>query len=169
MTVILLLLLGFTFYSQLSLRKSKFGKFLSIFICLILALGCYYLIKTQSLLIDISSKNTKIDDVSIIVLKEDPAQSINDTADYLFGIQEVLDRENTDKTIEKINGDLGIEMKIKAYSDLSLQVEALYGGEVDAIILNEAYRDTIKEIYKDFDERTKVLTSHQIEIPVRAQ
>jgi LCP family protein required for cell wall assembly len=169
MTVILLLLLGFTFYSQLSLRKSKFGKFLSIFICLILALGCYYLIKTQSLLIDISSKNTKIDDVSIIVLKEDPAQSINDTADYLFGIQEVLDRENTDKTIEKINGDLGIEMKIKAYSDLSLQVEALYGGEVDAIILNEAYRDTIKEIYKDFDERTKVLTSHQIEIPVEIE
>lgn len=142
---------------------------LSIFICLILALGCYYLIKTQSLLIDISSKNTKIDDVSIIVLKEDPAQSINDTADYLFGIQEVLDRENTDKTIEKINGDLGIEMKIKAYSDLSLQVEALYGGEVDAIILNEAYRDTIKEIYKDFDERTKVLTSHQIEIPVEIE
>ena len=169
MTVILLLLLGFTLYSQLSLRKSKFGKFLSIFICLILALGCYYLIKTQSLLIDISSKNTKIDDVSIIVLKEDPAQSINDTADYLFGIQEVLDRENTDKTIEKINGDLGIEMKIKAYSDLSLQVEALYGGEVDAIILNEAYRDTIKEIYKDFDERTKVLTSHQIEIPVEIE
>ncbi|MGI6371947.1 MAG: LCP family protein [Caldicoprobacterales bacterium] len=169
MTVILLLLLGFTFYSQLSLRKSKFGKFLSIFICLILALGCYYLIKTQSLLIDISSKNTKIDDVSIIVLKEDPAQSINDTADYLFGIQEVLDRENTDKTIEKINGDLGIEMKIKAYSDLSLQVEALYGGEVDAIILNEAYRDTIKETYKDFDERTKVLTSHQIEIPVEIE
>jgi LCP family protein required for cell wall assembly len=169
MAVILLLLLGFTFFSQISFRNRIFGKFLSIFMCLILAPGCYYLNMTQSLLTGISREYTKVDDVSVIVLKEDPAQSISDTAGYLFGIQEVLDRENTDKTIERLNEDLGIEVKTQAYDDLSLQVDALYGGEVDAIILNEAYRDTVKETFKDFDERTRVLTSHQFEMPVEIE
>ncbi|HZJ57525.1 MAG TPA: LCP family protein [Clostridia bacterium] len=169
MMAVLLVSLGFTFLSQLFLKNRKFGKILAIFMCLILGLACYYLIKTQFLLTDISSKNTKIDDVSVIVLKDDPAQSISDAADYLFGIQDVLDRENTDKTIEKINGDLDIVMKTEAYDDFSSQVEALYGGQVDAIILNEAYRDTIREAYEDFDEMTRVLTSHQIETSVEIE
>lgn len=163
---ILLFFEGITLFTQLSTKGRRSGKIFSLLICFILGLGSSYLYKTQTVLADISGISTKIDDVSIIVLKEDPAEYLEDLADYLFGIQETIDRENTDKTIEQINKDLETEIKIQTFSDFGTQVEALYNKEVGAIILNEAYRGTIREIYEDFDERTKVITGHKIETPV---
>ena len=155
-----------TLFTQLSTKGRRFGKIISLLICLILGLGINYLFKAQSVLADISNISTKIDDVSIIVLKEDPAQHLEDLEDYLFGIHETIDRENTDKTIEKINNDLKTEIKTQAFSDFEGQVDALYNKQVGAIILNEAYRETVIEIYEDFNERTRVITGHKIETPV---
>ena len=36
-------------------------------------------------------------------------------------------------------------------------MDVLYGGEVDAVIINEAYRDQVKDIKEDFDKDTKVI------------
>lgn len=52
--------------------------------------GSYYLYKTQVVLKDISGVNIKVNDISVIVMKEDPAQSIEELTDYLFGIQKKL-------------------------------------------------------------------------------
>ncbi|NLJ41769.1 MAG: LCP family protein [Clostridiales bacterium] len=164
--IILLSLLGITFYTQFSAKGLKTGRVLAIIMCLLLGLGCFYLIKAQSVLDDISGVNTRIDDVSIIVLADDPAQTIADAADYTFGISEDMDRENTDKTIEKINSELDSTIKVQAFDDMDSQIEALYDGGVGAIILNEAYRETIKEIHNDFDKETRVLSGYKIETPV---
>lgn len=166
--IFLMILLGLTGFTQLSSKGIKTGKVFALLMCFVLGIGCYYLLKTQTVLTDISGSgiNTKIDDVSVIVLKDDPAQNIGDAAHYLFGIQETIDRENTDKIIAKINEDLDTEIKIQVFNDFDHQIEALYNGEVGAIILNEAYRETINEIHEDFDQRTRVITDHQIETPV---
>ena len=163
---ILFIFQAITLFTQLSTKGRKGGKLFALLMCFVLGLGCNYLFKTQSVLTDISNIMTKIDDVSIIVLKEDPAQNINDTVDYLFGIQETIDKENTDKTIKNINDELSTEIKTETFEDFESQVQALYDGQVGAIILNEAYRETIKEIYEDFDEKTRVLSGHQIETAV---
>lgn len=151
------------FLTQMWPRARKGGKLFSLLICLILGFGCNFLLKTQGTLTNISGVKTRIDDISVIVLKEDPAQNIHDAADYLFGIQETIDRENTDKAIEDINQEINRSIKTQSFSDFESQIEALYDGSVRAIILNEAYREPIKEIHEDFDERTRVLTGHQIE------
>lgn len=163
---ILLLFEVITLFTQLSTKGRRTGKVFALLICFILGLGSNYLYKAQAVLTGISGTSTKIDDVSIIVLKEDPAQYLEDLVDYIFGIQETIDRENTDKTIEKINSDLNTEIKIQAFDDFESQVDALYNKEVGAIILNEAYRGTVREIYEDFDERTRVITGHKIETPI---
>ncbi|MFY9295862.1 MAG: LCP family protein [Caldicoprobacterales bacterium] len=163
--VVLLFFQAITVFTQLSTKGRRAGKLFALLMCFILGLGSSYLFKTQAALADISGISTKIDEVSVIVLKEDPAQTLDDLVDYLFGIQETIDRENTDKTIEKINNDLNTEIKTQAFTDFETQVEALYSKQVGAIILNEAYRETIKEFYEDFDERTRVITGHKIETP----
>lgn len=164
--IVLIFFAGYSLLLQKSKKHRKGGKIFSIFISIILCMGCYYLIVTNSMFSAISGANTKLDNISIIVLKDDLAQSIEDAIDYSFGIQEILDRDNTDKTVEYFNKDLGIELSTVNYTELNLQVEALYKGEINAIIVNEAYRDTIEESYADFSEETRVLDSYKVETEI---
>ena len=62
--------------------------------------------------------------------------------DYLFKSFLIL--------VVLISGVLGEEDNAKLASDL-------YTGDCDAILLNESYRDLIKETYSNFDSKTKVL------------
>lgn len=161
--VILLVFEAITLFTQLFKKGPRAGKFFAIIVSIILGFGCSYLIKTHMVLTDISQRTTRIDDVSIIVLKEDPAEAVEDAKNYLFGIQEVIDRENTDKTIEELSGEFMTDIKVQIFDDFEEQINALYNGKVGAIVLNEAYRETIREAFEDFNERTRVLYSHKIE------
>ena len=59
-------------------------------LCVLLAagciFGCYYIHKTNVTLQDVATADKQTDIVSVYVMKEDPAQSIEDAADYSFGI-----------------------------------------------------------------------------------
>lgn len=161
--VIMALLWLCTFWTQVYKKGGIVWKVIAVLLCIILAFGSFYSYKTKSMLSNITSADTKIDDISIVVLQNDPAQSISDTKNYTFGIQKTLDIDNTNTTIKKLNTELTTEIATKQYPDLNSQVNALYNGEVNAIIINEAYRDPILDIYSDFNEKTRVLTSNQIE------
>ena len=164
--VVFLLLWVITLFTQMFRKHGKTGKIMSIIVCIILALASYYLFKTQSTISDISGADTKVDEISIIVLKDDPAQSIEEAEEYIFGIQETIDRDNTNDTIEILKEDLGAEIKISAYTELPAQVDALYNKEVGAIIINEAYRESILETHVTFTEDTRVLKSNMIETAI---
>lgn len=169
MIIILIIFEAFTLYTQLYGKCNKIGKFFAVFMCLALSLGCNYLSKTQTMLQDISGASIKIYDISVIVLKDDPAKSIDDVKNYVFGIVEENDRANTDKVIQDINDKLSTELSTITFQDFDSQVEALYNGEVGAIILGEAYREMILDIYEDFNEKTRVIFSHQIEKEVETK
>lgn len=167
--IILTIFETFTLYTQLSVRCNKIGKFFALFLCIILGLGCNYLFKAQTTLEDISGANMKIYDISIIVLKDDPAKSIDDAKSYLFGIQEVNDRADISKVIQIINNELSTEIDAVTFQNFDSQVEALYNGEVGAIILGEAYREMILDVHEDFNEKTRVIFIHQIEKEVETK
>lgn len=159
--VILLAIEAYIFYVLL-IQKEKTKILFSILVCTVLILGCYYLFETQSMLSAITNGNIKIDNMSVIVLKENLATNIDDAMNYMFGIQEKIDRENEDKTIQLINGELAAEIATAEFQDFDLQVEALYRGEINAIILNEAYREIITDVYQDFNQKTRILSDYQI-------
>ncbi len=163
MVIVLFALEVLTLYTHLSNKGEKLGKYIAVFLCIIMVFGSYYLYKTQVVLKDISGVNIKVNDISVIVMKEDPAQSIEELTDYLFGIQKTIDRENGDKALHKIREQLGTEVKVLTFNDFDTQVGALYNGEIGAILINEAYRDTIVETFKDFNDRTRVIESYRME------
>lgn len=164
--MVFILLWAFTLFTQFFRKHGKTGKIVSIIVCIILALGSYYLFKTHITISDISGASTKTDEISILVLKDDEAQSIQDAKNYMFGIQETLDRENTDNTITSVNEELDTEIEIKTYTEFGPQIDALYNKEIGAIIINEAYRESIIETYPTFTDDTKVLSSNIIETAV---
>jgi polyisoprenyl-teichoic acid--peptidoglycan teichoic acid transferase len=160
---VLLFFVGYAFLSQFTKRYRMLGKVVSVFLSVVFIFGSYYLIETKSMLSKISGVETKKDAMEIVVLKDDPAQSINDTVDYIYGINEIVDRANTNETIQSINEELDTDIRTSEYAGFDILAEALYSGDVKVIIINEAFREFIHETHPDFDEKTRVLAGYEVE------
>lgn len=151
------------FLTQIGRKGRKGGKFIALLLSIILIIGSGYIIRGTMALSTITEVKKVIDDVSVLVLKEDPAQNITDAKDYTFGILEDIDRENTDKTVESINKELDKDITTKSFDDLESLVEALYNQDVGAIVFNEVFRGSIAEIYEDFSDRTRIISDYEHE------
>jgi LCP family protein required for cell wall assembly len=162
--IIAVIMAAATIFTQWSGKLSKTGKVVSVLMCIVLMVGSNYLYKMNSMLSEVQSDGKKIDNVSVLVLPGDKAKNIEDAKNYTFGIQQEIDRDNTNQTIQKIKDELGTDIKTKEYSDFNDQMQALNDGEVNAIILNENLRGVFLEtIARNENKNTKVIFSNQIE------
>lgn len=108
------------------------------------------------------------DTVSVYALAENPAESVADIKDGVFAITQNYDYEHTKTTLDKINENLGQTIHTQSFDTVFDMVDALYAGNVDAIVLNAAYVDVIKDQkgYEDFSDRTKTLYDHEVKSAV---
>lgn len=168
--IILGALMGYLLYNK---KVSKFnqnlGKALIVILSIVLVAGNFYIYKGGQTLQNISGANIKTDAISVIVLKDNKAENgeIDKLKSVKFGVLSAIDRDNTNKAIEDINKKVSSTISTKEYSSLFDLAKALYDKQVDAIILNEAYRGTYQDneentAYKNFDLETKVI--YQVEI-----
>lgn len=142
---ILVLFLGYDIFSQFSKKFRISGKIIAFILIIILLIGTFLVIKANQLFSGISGSKTKTDVIGVYVLKDDPASTLGDVADYNFGILETIDRKNTDNTVSKINTTVGKEITTTPYGDMIALADALLNGEVKAIVLNSAFVDTIAD------------------------
>lgn len=147
-------------------KKNKKGLVRRIIACIlsvIMILGLFagnrYLDTTNKTIENISGITVEKESISVYVLKDDLAESIQDTAGYRYGIVSETDRENTDQMLEEVNKETGTEVEPSEYADQFALADALKNGEVQAIILNDAYVSLYEdeENYSWFAEGTKVL------------
>ena len=115
---------------------------------------------------DIGGAETKVDIISFYVLKDDPAKTIDDAKNYKFGILSQQDRENTDKALAQVNKDLSTTVQTVEYEDTATLVDALYAKEVQVIVFNQAFLNSITDQYDTFSKDTRVLGEHQEETKV---
>lgn len=108
------------------------------------------------------------DTVSVYALADNPAESVADIKDGVFAITQNYDYEHTKTTLDKIKENLGQDVHTQNYDTVFDMVDALYAGNVDAMILNVAYVDVIRDQkgYEDFSDRTKTLYDHEVKTSV---
>ena len=96
---------------------------------------------------------------SIYVRTEDPAQTLADTADYTYAAVENYDTESTQQALKVIEAELSKTVDVKYFVTVPEMVDALYSGEVDAMILNSAYVLILEEMdgYADFSQKARLL------------
>lgn len=158
--VILLVLWGFTLLSQKLKAGRTIGKIYAIIIILILSVGTVYIWKANNVMADLTTGQlTKVSDVSVVVLVDSPAEGLQDLDGKTFGVQSILDRTNTNTTLSDLESRYTQGINTKEYDGFATQAQALYSREVDAIIINEAYRALIEEAYPKFNQETRVLDS----------
>lgn len=104
-------------------------------------------------------KETVEEKVGVYVMDDDPAKTINDAADYEFGISQSYGYEDTKEAIDDINKKLGSEIATKEYDTALDMVDALYSGKTKAMIINESYESIISDTegYEDFTSKTRII------------
>lgn len=154
----LILLLLINFFAHGLATKIIFS-FLVILISVAYGLGDYYLYSTASTLNIVTeqaakSKNT----VSLIVMAESPKTDVQDINGSKIGVLKNINKEGTKKSLNDISKQ-NIGYSTEKFDNVPAMLQALYEGEVDAIILNEAYRSNVYEIenYGNFNNETKVI------------
>lgn len=154
----LILLLLINFFAHGLATKIIFS-FLVILISVAYGLGDYYLYSTASTLNTVTeqaakSKNT----VSLIVMAESTNEDVQDINDSKIGVLTNINKEGTKKSLNDISKQ-NIGYSTEKFDNVPAMLQALYEGQVDAIILNEAYRSNVSEIenYENFNNETKVI------------
>lgn len=145
--------------------KRTIGGLLSLMCMAMSVFGSYMMIKAGDTLHDITDNVVTTDTVSAYVMKDDPAQTLQDAKDYVFAITEKYDSEHTKNAVAQIREEVGTQIKTQVYDNVMDMVEALYSGSVDAMLMNEAYVDVVEaqDGYDTFSSRTRTLYAHEEE------
>ena len=163
--LILFFLWCITLNSQVARRKKgTIGKVFSLFVVCFLSIGTYYIAKTNDVIGMITGGSFRVDNMVVAVLADDPAEGIEDAADYTFGIQLERGAENMQAAISDIQDELGSDIDTVEYDSIQEQAQALHDGEVDAIIYNEAYTDILEEGFEGYKDSVKIIYTHEIRV-----
>lgn len=162
-SVVLFLLFGLTLFTQLNRKKKAIGgKILSVLLIGVISFGTFYIGKANGALNKITGGNYKIDNMVVAVLKEDTAKDIKDTRGYTFGVQYKMGKSDMQAAIQMVSEELGEEIEVVEFEDLHGQAKALHDKDVDAIIYNEGYTDTLCESFMGYKKNVRIIYEHKI-------
>ena len=166
---VLLILLGITLLTQIAAKgKGIGGKIFCILICIILGVGSFYIGKVNNAFQKITGSNKKTSSMVVAVKADDNADTLSAAAGYTFGVQYATGGDQTKSAVNQIEKELGQNITLQEYSNLGEEAQALYDGEVDAIIYNSAYSNIIQEQYSTFTKDTKVIYKHNIVVEIES-
>lgn len=100
---------------------------------------------------------------TVYVRADDPAESLQDAADYTFGIVDNFDWDATQQAVAGIESSLGKKITTVSCPSMDVMVDGLYDSTLDAMILNSAYTAILEEDYADFFEKTRILCEVEVE------
>ena len=92
---------------------------------------------------DISKERKEGIYVGVYVRTDDPAKELKDVSGYLLGIAAQPDRDNTLRALKDMEDAVGMVEEKELDSSVELAA-ALLSGDVDAMLLNEAFLDTLE-------------------------
>lgn len=147
--------------------RFAFGVLLTILYALGLCAGSAVFGKTLDTIENITQVSPEFSRVCVYVRIGDEAQYIADVSGDSFGLLAATDRENTDSAIEQINGELGISIKTQEFDGLTALLDALFDGEIRAILLNPEFLTLAGELpgYEGAEEKVKLLSELRVEQP----
>lgn len=155
----LIILLILHFKAKKFLSRLLVG-FVTLSMCVGLAYGNYFIYKTDNTFDVVTSLADSKATTSIVVLKSSSIKKESGLKDKKIGTILDMDKKPTKRMLDDLNKD-NIKYTTKDYSNLDELMEAFYSGEVDAICLNEKYRDILHETQAYFTFQTDTRIVHQ--------
>lgn len=163
---LVMVILGLIILLILHFKAKKFlprilAGFVALCMCVGLAYGNYFIYKTDNTFDVVTSlADSKATTTSIVVLKSSSIKKESGLKGKKIGTILDMDKKPTKRMLDDLNKD-NIKYTTKDYSNLDELMEAFYSGEVDAICLNEKYRDILHETQAYFTFQTDTRIVHQ--------
>lgn len=156
---------------QPKLGKVIGGAVLAGILIVISLVADYYVGRTLSAVRAVANAEVERATVTFYTLEDNSAQTLEDLAEGSFGILAQLDRTNTDATLQQVEQQHQLTLTTVEYANLTQLADALLNGEVDAIVLNEAYLPLYEDTpgYEDFASRLRQLSTQVVEHVVETQ
>lgn len=137
-------------------------RIVSLIMSIVLAFTSSVAFKGFSVLGNITGGNYQTQVISVIVSSDSTYETIKDLDGGSLGYVANLDTENTNTTLEAISSEEKTNVTTQTYENIEALENALSSSEVDAILLNEAYRGMAEEFDAGFSSNTKVIYQYEI-------
>lgn len=165
--IILLIMFALTFGLQFVKHKLNIlGVFISILVSIGAVVGIAGLLYVGNFMKEVGGAEYKIDNMVVVVRAEDAAETLEDAANYRFGIQNSQDQENNKLMLKDMKDKLNREFKTVEYSTVLEEGTALLEGKIDAAIYNEAFTGLLDEVNEGYSDKVRVLYQYGIETKV---
>ncbi len=148
------------------LFTSIIASLLTIAVIVLSVLGVSFIRRTGNMITDVSTADRQTNTISVYVMKDDPAEKLDDAKDYKFGRAHSIDTTNTDQAIAKFEKDLGSSLDVKDYDTMFLMMDDLKSAKIGAIIINEAYTGIASDVegYEWVETELKKIASMGYEV-----
>lgn len=161
MVILCLIILLILHFKAKKFLPRLLAGFIALCMCVGLAYGNYFIYKTDNTFDVVTSlADSKATTTSIVVLKSSSIKKESNLMGKKIGTILDMDKKPTKRMLDDLNKD-NIKYTTKDYSNLDELMEAFYSGEVDAICLNEKYRDILHETQAYFTFQTDTRIVHQ--------
>ena len=129
------------------------------------SVGAFFVWQTVSALNSFNPGDTETVVLGIYMRADDNRDL---AADMQFGLLSTDDRQVTDSAIQKLNKDLATEIATTEYESPVALLEALLKGDLDVMILNQAYLDVLADLsgYEEKLAGIRVVFQHSVEVEV---
>lgn len=140
------------------------GCLMTMVLLIVLMLGTPYLTQALSTLGNITTVEVEVAHIGVYVKRDSAVDTLSDLENSDLGILQSLDRENTDLTLADAQTNVE-SLQTREYAGLSQLVDGLLQDEVDAIMLNSAFLDLLKEMegYQDISANLREVYNYQAE------
>ena len=156
LTMIFVLLINFSTHGLVS--KILFS-LMVVVLSAVYGLGNYYLYSTNTTLETVTDQENKAKNtVSVVALNSSGLEDVNSLEGSKLGVLKTIGNEATKKSLTDLKKN-NVTYTKKTYDNMLGMLKALYDDEVDAIVLNEAYRSNVCDLedYTNFNNDTKVI------------
>jgi len=156
LTLIFVLLINFSTHGLVS---KILCSLMVVVLSAVYGLGNYYLYSTNTTLETVTDQGNKAKNtVSVVVLNSSSLENVNSLEGSKLGVLKTIGNEATKKSLTDLKKN-NVTYTKKTYDNMLGMLKALYDGEVDAIVLNEAYRSNVCDLedYTNFNNDTKVI------------
>ncbi len=161
--VMLAICTGLLLFIKVCGKIALWHKIVSAILAILVMLGSGLIFKfaldAHKLVQDFTSNVTNTRNTYVVVLNDNTVKSVKDTKNYRYGALEDYDVEHTQQMLDYIRQETGEDVVIANYTQASAMVNALYDGEVDALVMNGVSISLLIEQagYENFLSRVRLL------------
>ena len=139
------------------------GLLLSLLLFLFLAVINFYVYKVYNSIGEVTGAEYKVDNMVVVVRKEDKAKTIQDAANYTFAVNASENAQNLSRMKANVEKQTKQSLTVKEFPNVIEAGKALMDKDVDAAIYNSAY-DALIEDNTGIDTLGKISTTSRSDV-----